>query len=58
MNLHNGDFVGEVGARVSEQYGLDDGADLCYNLVEMGVIDEYMSVDEAARVVAMHLQQA
>ena len=58
MELHNGDFCGEVGKRVSEQYGLDDGADLCYNLVESGVICEFMSVDEAARVVAMHIEQA
>lgn len=28
------------------------------NLLEAGVIGETMSVDEAARIVAMHIQQA
>jgi hypothetical protein len=51
-------FCGLVGARVSEQYGLDDGADLCFNLLESGVIDQDAGVDEASRIVAMHLAQA
>ena len=52
------DFANKVDARVEEQYGLEDGGDLCYNLVEMGVIDPEVGVDEAARVVAVHLMQA
>ena len=51
-------FCGLVGDRVSEQYGLDDGADLCFNLLESGVIDQDAGVDEASRIVAMHLAQA
>jgi hypothetical protein len=47
-----------VEARVEEQYGLQDGGDLCYNLLDNGTIPESASVDEAARIVAMHLQQA
>lgn len=48
----------KVGDRVEEQYDLEDGSDLCYNLIEQGVIDPNQGVDEAARIVAMHLQQA
>lgn len=51
-------FCQLVGDRVEEQYGLEDGADLCFNLLEARVIAEDASVDEAARIVAMHLQQA
>ena len=51
-------FADEVDARVEEQYGLLDGGDLCYNLQESGVIPENASVDEAARIVAMHISQA
>ena len=57
MDMHSDDFVGEVGKRVKEEYDLDDGADLCYNLVEMGVICEYMSVGQAAQIVAQHMLQ-
>lgn len=52
------DFCDLVNARVKEQYGLDDGGDLCFNLQESGVIAEDASVDEAARIVAMHIEQA
>lgn len=52
------DFAKLVDARVEEQYDLTDGGDLCYNLQESGVIPEDASVDEAARIVAMHLMQA
>jgi len=52
------DFAKLVDARVEEQYGITDGGDLCYNLQESGVIREDASVDEAARIVAMHIEQA
>lgn len=52
------DFCALVDARVEEQYGLQDGGDLCFNLLESRVIPEDASIDEAARIVAMHLQQA
>jgi len=52
------DFSEKVDARVEEQYDLTAGGDLCYNLLESGVIPEDASVDEAARIVAMHIQQA
>ena len=51
-------FTALVGARVLEQYGLEDGSDLCFNLLETRVIPEDASIDEAARIVAMHLEQA
>jgi hypothetical protein len=51
-------FATQVGARVKEQYDLDDGDDLCFNLLEMKRIPEDTSIDEAARIVAMHLEQA
>lgn len=51
-------FTALVDARVEEQYGLTDGGDLCFNLLESRVIPEDASVDEAARIVAMHLMQA
>jgi hypothetical protein len=51
-------FVNRVGARVLEQYDVEDGTDLAFNLLEMGVIHEDMGVDEAARIVAQHVLQA
>lgn len=51
-------FCEAVDKRVEEQYNLQDGGSLCYNLMELGVIPEGTSVDEAARIVAMHMQQA
>ena len=52
------EFCDKVNARVEEQFDLEDGGDLCFNLLEMGVVREDMSVDEAARIVAQHLLQA
>jgi hypothetical protein len=51
-------FCSLVAARVEEQFGLQDGADLCFNLQEARVIAEDASIDEAARIVAMHMLQA
>lgn len=52
-------FCELVEVRVEEQYGIPDTADLCFNLVEMRVIpEECDNLDEAARIVAMHILQA
>ena len=51
-------FCQLVGARVAEQYDVEDGSDLCFNLLESGVISETATVDDAARIVALHLMQA
>lgn len=51
-------FAMQVEARVEEQYDVTDGGDLCYNLMDQGTIPETATVDEAARIVAMHLLQA
>ena len=51
-------FCAAVGEKVLNWYGLDDGADLCFTLVETGQIDPTDGEDAAARTVAMHLDQA
>jgi hypothetical protein len=56
MTLHQ--FCYEVGDIVQREYGIDDGADLCYNLVEMGVIEMQAGFSHAAHVVAQHIEQA
>ncbi len=48
-------YVGEI---VLRDYDLEDGADLCFNLLEMRRIPEDASLEEAARIVAQHLLQA
>ena len=55
MELMN--FCAEVGKYVSENYELDDGGDLCYNLMEMGVIPKDATVVEAGEIVAQHMEQ-
>lgn len=50
-------FCALVSARVEALYGLQDGADLCFNLLESRTIPEDASIDEAARIVAQHLEQ-
>jgi hypothetical protein len=52
------EFAEEVGEIVLDLYGEEDGADLCYNLVEMGVVDMQQSVYVAAQIVAQHIEQA
>ena len=52
------DFSEKVDKICEDQYDLCDGGDLCYNLVEQGVIDPANGEDAAARVVAQHIQQA
>lgn len=52
------EFVQKVDKLVKQYYDLDDGGDLCYNLIEMQVIDTANGEDSAARVVAQHFLQA
>ena len=51
-------FAKEVDKAVKDQYDLDDGGDLCWNLMESGVINMHDGVDSAARIVAQHIEQA
>ena len=51
-------FCTQVEALVKERYGEDDGGDLCWNLIEQGVISMADGVDRATLTVAMHLLQA
>jgi hypothetical protein len=55
MDTH--DFCDAVAQLVEDEYGLTDGDDLCYNLIEQGVIDTRDGVNPAARVVAQHMLQ-
>lgn len=50
-------FAAEVGKLVKSKYRLDDGDDLCFNLVERGDIDMDAGADKAAQIVASHLMQ-
>lgn len=52
------EFCSKVDEICSTQYGCDDGGDLCYNLIESGVINMADGEDNAARIVAQHIQQA
>lgn len=52
------EFCDKVSAVCEEQYDIKDGGDLCWNLIEQGVISMADGVDTAARVVAQHIQQA
>ncbi len=47
-----------VGKQVESEYGYLDARGLCFNLLESGVIPEDATVDEAARIVAQHINQA
>lgn len=50
-------FCELVAAEVKRQYGYDGTADLCFNLLESGVIDQDATVNQAARIVAQHMEQ-
>lgn len=52
------DFCDLVSDYCEKHYDLTDGGDLCFNLLESGVIPEDASVEVAARIVAQHLMQA
>lgn len=52
------DFCDAVEVAVQQQFGEADAGDLCWNLLETGVVTPDMGVENAARVVAMHILQA
>jgi hypothetical protein len=56
MDIHA--FCDKVDKICEEQYDLEDGGDLCFNLVEMGEINMADGEDNAARITAQHLLQA
>lgn len=51
-------FCQLVADEVERDYGFVDGGDLCFNLLEAGVIPEDATVSQAARIVAQHMAQA
>jgi len=44
----------QVEALVAEDYGIDDAGDLCYNLIDSGIISEDATAKEAAEVTAQY----
>lgn len=50
-------FANAIGKAVKQSYGLEDGSDLAYNLLEDDVLQLSMTIDAAAQVVAQHLAQ-
>lgn len=56
VKLH--ELAQKVDKIVEEEYDILDGGDLCYNLIESGVISEDEDPRQAARVVAQHIEQA
>jgi hypothetical protein len=52
-------FCSEVEKIVKQQHGHDDGGDLCWNLIEQGVVDiKKHTPKQAAQIVAQHIDQA
>ena len=52
------DFCSAVDRAVEEQHDIQDGGDLCLNLIASGVITKSMTINQAAAIVAQHIQQA
>jgi hypothetical protein len=52
------DFSLLVDARVEEGWGIVNAGDTCYYLLEKGVFQMSVGVDEAARIVVTHLRVA
>jgi hypothetical protein len=50
-------FCDEVEAKVKQDYGYDDGGDLCYNFIESGQVKMSEGVFKAAQTVAQALAQ-
>lgn len=51
-------FCETVGRLVLKDYGIQDGGDLCYNLLEQGEVDMDKGAPAAAAQVAQLIQQA
>lgn len=56
VKLHN--LAAEVDKLVEEQYGGSGAGDLCYNLMDMGVIPEDTTAQEAANFTYRQIAQA
>ena len=56
--MYPDEFCQAVGTLAEEMYEVQDGEDLCFHLIEKGVIDPAQGEMEAARIVAMHILQA
>ncbi len=56
--MDTNEFCDAVEDLVKKNSGIDDGGDLCYNLIEMGEIWVADGVDAAARIVQQRIQQA
>lgn len=52
------EFCLRVGAYVEEHYGISDGGDLCYSLIDMKRIKIEDGVERAAQHVAQLIEQA
>ena len=52
------EFSSKVDILVQRDFGLQDGGDLCFNLIEQGAIKMEEGLSEAARIVAQHMEQA
>ena len=52
------EFCKIVGTLAYDLYDVDDGSDLCYNLIDLDVIDMSTGVEIAARKVAQHSLQS
>ncbi len=52
------EFLNQVEEICETEYDILDAGDLCFNLFESGVINSSATVEQAARIVAQHCQQA
>lgn len=52
------EFCRQVDEKVEALYDVTDGGDLCWNLIDLGVVEESAGVGVAAQIVAQHLLQA
>ena len=52
------EFCKLVSEKVNSLYDVEDGGDLCWNLIDLGVVEESAGVGVAAQIVARHILQA
>lgn len=57
-DVTDSEFASAIGEAVKTDYDLDDGSDLCRNLLMTEVVTTNMSIDMAAQIVAQHIEQA